>query len=110
MLFCCCYYLLSIGILETDQRSFGLETSNCTMEIASVGQRTMQRPQRIHFSSSMIISAPPTQSSVPICMGSPLTTRESPSILIQSYGQISTQPEQRIQIDGSIMMFNWHWR
>src|SRR6266576_4263103 len=93
-------HTLSIGIFETAQRSLGLATSNCTIEIASVGQRTMHRPQRIHFSSSIIISAPPRQDSVPWCMGSPLTTRERPSILIQSYGQMSTQPEQRIQIEG----------
>src|SRR2546427_5803139 len=47
----------------------------------SVGQRTMHRPQRIHFSSSIIISAPPRQNSVPWCIGSPLTTRERPSML-----------------------------
>src|SRR5947209_12075651 len=75
---------LSIGILETLQRSLGLDTSNCTIVMASVGQRTIQRPQRMHFSSSMIISAPPRQLSVPRCMGSPLTTRESPSMLMQS--------------------------
>src|SRR4249920_17056 len=81
----CTYYrIFSIGILETDQRSFGLDTSNCTIEMASVGQRTIHRPQRIHFSSSMIISAPPLQASVPRCIGSPLTTRERPSMLIQS--------------------------
>src|SRR5215472_15354760 len=104
------YLTFSTGIFETVQRSLGLATSNCTMEIASVGHRTIQRPQRIHFSSSMIISAPPRQVSVPVCIGSPLTTRERPSMLMQSYGQISTQPEQRIQIDGSIMIFNWHCR
>src|SRR5436853_6777447 len=94
-------HTLSIGIFETAQRALGLETSNWTIEIASVGQRTMHRPQRIHFSSSMIMSAPPRQLSVPICIGSSLTTRERPSMLMQSYGQMSTQPEQRIQIDGS---------
>src|SRR5690242_2734453 len=52
------YRTFNIGIFETLQRALGLETSNCTIEIASVGQRTMHRPQRIHFSSSMIMSAP----------------------------------------------------
>src|SRR5947209_16088864 len=75
---------LSIGIFETLQRSLGLDTSNCTIEMASVGQRTIHRPQRIHFSSSIIMSAPPLHVSVPVCMGSPLTTRERPSMLIQS--------------------------
>src|SRR5215469_8282177 len=77
-------YTFSMGIFETVQRSLGLATSNCTIVMASVGQRTMHRPQRIHFSSSIIMSAPPRQVSVPRCMGSPLTTRERPSILIQS--------------------------
>src|SRR5579875_104969 len=79
------YYLIfSTGIFDTVQRSLGLATSNCTIEMASVGQRTIHSPQRMHFSSSMIISAPPCQLSVPRCIGSPLTTRESPSILMQS--------------------------
>src|SRR5260370_33972814 len=56
-----CYLTSSIGIFETVQRSLGLATSNCTIEMASFGQRTMHRPQRIHFSSSIIISAPPRQ-------------------------------------------------
>lgn len=55
------YFMLMTGIFETVQRSFGLATSNWTMEIASVGQRTTHKPQRIHFSSSMIMSAPPRQ-------------------------------------------------
>src|SRR5215472_12485867 len=100
------YLILSTGIFDTLQREFGLETSNWTIEIASVGQRTTHRPQRMHFSSSMIISAPPCQEVVPVCMGSPLTTRESPSMLMQSYGQISTQPEQRMQIDGSMVILS----
>ena len=61
----CLSYTLSIGIFETVQRSLGLATSNCTIEIASVGQRTIHRPHRIHFSSSIIISAPPRHDSVP---------------------------------------------
>src|SRR5947209_18122132 len=105
-----CYLILMTGIFDTVQRSLGLATSNWTIEIASVGQRTTHRPQRIHFSSSMIMSAPPLQLSAPWCIISPLTTRERPSMLMQSYGQISTQPEQRIQIEGSIIMFNWHCR
>lgn len=59
---CFSYYLrLSTGIFETVHLSLGLATWNWTMEIASVGQRTTHRPQRIHFSSSIIMSAPPCQ-------------------------------------------------
>src|SRR5579859_2382483 len=79
-----CYFTLSTGIFDTLQRELGLETSNCTIEMASVGQRTTHRPQRMHFSSSMIMSAPPCQELVPACMGSPFTTRERPSMLMQS--------------------------
>jgi len=78
------YLMLSTGIFDTLQRELGLETSNCTIEMASVGQRTTHRPQRMHFSSSMIMSAPPCQELVPACMGSLFTTRESPSMLMQS--------------------------
>ncbi len=46
------------GILETFQRSLIEATSYLTIAMASVGQRTMHSPQRMHFSSSMIISAP----------------------------------------------------